>query len=1461
MRKLKYSHRWAKRIFASCLAALCLASSAPVAFAATSNPAITAIIMFLLDDDAPAPAPKSDAIGHWKLDETSGATATDASGNQQHGSVTGGSWVAGHLGGALHLNGVNDYLKLPYQTLNGRGDVTISLWFRTADAGDQTLLSGAERNNSNVSRIFLRSGNRISYYASDRSWERETWTVPAFADNAWHQLVIVRDDSFNRATLYLDGVSYGVKYPGVDLLKVEQNGLILAQEQGRVGGSFNAAESFTGDLDDIRFTARALSRDEVELAFENANWGHAESQIDRSSDDAEGSGNPNLTSTTLDLLQNAVGLRFNQVGIPVGATIEKAYVEFRSRSTLSAAITVPIHGELNTHPATFSNTDTIASRAHTSASVSWQPDSWSWREVYRTPDISPVVQEIVNQNGWQSGNSLALLFDQGAGGRRGAFSWDSEPQNAARLVVYYSGGTPDATPPSTPANVSATPLGGAVSLHWDKASDAESGVSHYELRRQTNGGPAQVIARIEASPFAPGFTDSNVAAGNSYHYTVTAVNNAGLPGAASSAVTASPLDESASGVYWALDDGAGSIASDSGSLGLDGTLVDNPTWDVNGRKAGALAFNGTTQQVLLPVNALDGARSASISLWFKTAVNSRQTLFSGASPQFYNALLLALLNNSSVYFRLNNDTLNWTIDPVDDNQWHHILINIDGDNNAVALYLDGLFQSSQRITVDAISLAGGSLVLAQELANASGSIQAGRGFNGLLDEVRIERTLAGWLDIQQQATLDGTPPTAPSGLAASSGDGAIVQLSWNAASDAETGICKYRIYRGASAGAETFLFETGNVTQAVDADAANGEHYSYRVSAENCVGLEGAKTASAEIDAGSDSAIGFTTISSAAWDDTAIRKVLRVFAYGGHASDAQIATWAAMPPKAAIAEILTFDKVNSKLSPPEDASSQHMDGLLALQNFWGGNSADNPMLWDRRAGYAPTSVSSSGSTYVSYENLQRVWSQAIVTRGGNPFLQKMAFYLTNYQISISQFKARTPLIRDYYDTILNALNTKTSIVDVIKTAAKHAAVAYAYDHDDNTFDNATLQFRGNDDFAREFFQLAFGIQGETEDPDYHEDVTIENNAMLLSGMKLDQQTGAWGSQSTGDRYIAPIDFSDHIDPNGNYVYNQSLHHADCLEILHQTICGATASAKIDALAPYAANHPESLDNMPLLIVNFFADDNLTAAKKTAIRAAWRESHFNLLQFLRDYAVSTAFHSADTYKYMSSFDRNLSLFNLITLNNEETFKGLTSGENTEDWLDYLNLNVFNPVHDVFGHQTGLEAINNPNVFKRNYDFEIERNTLQRTRRLYYLDETEIDATTWYKNWGAVIPASAGGAYVVADVADWLWKRLAGDGGKNFDILAKAQVYALLARGDDFGLVAFNDGIWQDRNHAFTSAELNAPGALKTLVATLGAETMKLADPDIKGARRTANSRVAEAVQFIAMLPYTFVVEGQ
>ncbi|MCP4430234.1 MAG: LamG domain-containing protein, partial [Gammaproteobacteria bacterium] len=142
-----------------------------------------------------------------------------------------------------------------------------------------------------------------------------------------------------------------------------------------------------------------------------------------------------------------VGMRFTNVAIPQGATINSAYIEFETDETDSGTANLVIYGEDNDTSNQFANNSgNISSRTPTSASVNWNPSAWnSVNELHQTPDIGSIIKEIVDRPGWSSGNNLVIMIGPGTGCtnsncQRTAESREGESAAAPLLVVNYSTG-------------------------------------------------------------------------------------------------------------------------------------------------------------------------------------------------------------------------------------------------------------------------------------------------------------------------------------------------------------------------------------------------------------------------------------------------------------------------------------------------------------------------------------------------------------------------------------------------------------------------------------------------------------------------------------------------------------------------------------------------------------------------------------------------------------------------------------------------------------------------------------------------------------------------------------------------------------------------------------------------------------------------------------------------------------
>jgi hypothetical protein len=200
------------------------------------------------------------------------------------------------------------------------------------------------------------------------------------------------------------------------------------------------------------------------------------------SDDAEeesSTGEIELNSSDLELVfdhnSQVVGIRFASVDVPQGATIVSAYVQFQVDETDSLAALLTIEGQAIDHALAFSSARwNISSRARTAAAVLWSPPPWNTEGAagpdQRTPDLSPIIQEIVGRPGWVSGNALALIVT--GDGVRVAESYNGDASSAPLLHLAYitgAGGEPtnqapmvDAGSDHTVALLQAAALDGTV---------------------------------------------------------------------------------------------------------------------------------------------------------------------------------------------------------------------------------------------------------------------------------------------------------------------------------------------------------------------------------------------------------------------------------------------------------------------------------------------------------------------------------------------------------------------------------------------------------------------------------------------------------------------------------------------------------------------------------------------------------------------------------------------------------------------------------------------------------------------------------------------------------------------------------------------------------------------------------------------------------------------------------------
>ena len=110
--------------------------------------------------------------------------------------------------------------------------------------------------------------------------------------------------------------------------------------------------------------------------------------------------------------QNYCGWRFQNVTIPQGATITSATLELRVYGSGTSSFNTNLEAQDADSTSAFSTSSyNISNRTATTASINWSMGSQSFTDgqVLTSPDISSVVQEVVDRSGWSSGSSLVVI--------------------------------------------------------------------------------------------------------------------------------------------------------------------------------------------------------------------------------------------------------------------------------------------------------------------------------------------------------------------------------------------------------------------------------------------------------------------------------------------------------------------------------------------------------------------------------------------------------------------------------------------------------------------------------------------------------------------------------------------------------------------------------------------------------------------------------------------------------------------------------------------------------------------------------------------------------------------------------------------------------------------------------------------------------------------------------------------
>jgi len=228
-----------------------------------------------------------------------------------------------------------------------------------------------------------------------------------------------------------------------------------------------------------------------------------------------------------------VGLRFTPVPIAKGAQVTKAYIELEMDEAKgnTQVVNVIIQGELIANAPAFTTTaKNITTRTTTKAQVKWTiPLNLAVDTKFQTPDITSIINEIMSQDGWASGNAIVITIrddkSNPSAGVRCVEAVEGEPTAAARLHLDILDPAATAPDPANGAVGVSTPLFG-----WTKGDGALLHNVYFGSTKDLT--EANLVAKNQ--PFAMYFHVPGIEPGLTYYWRVDEIDAAGK-------VTAGPV--------------------------------------------------------------------------------------------------------------------------------------------------------------------------------------------------------------------------------------------------------------------------------------------------------------------------------------------------------------------------------------------------------------------------------------------------------------------------------------------------------------------------------------------------------------------------------------------------------------------------------------------------------------------------------------------------------------------------------------------------------------------------------------------------------------------------------------------------------------------------------------------------------------------------------------------------------
>jgi hypothetical protein len=201
-------------------------------------------------------------VGCWQMEEGSGTQILDGTGNGNNGTLTGSpTWVPGHTGLALNLNGSSQYaIVTDNASLDITNNITLSAWIKPSKVGTQGVIkktlgsaagNGYELSLATTGYVFTRFGGAANRLDSVTPYPTD--------GNTWMHIAATYDGTNIR--MYINGIENSSRPYSLPIVANTTN---LG-----IGVDPTPQNYYQGVLDDLRIYNRPLSAAEIYLLYSN----------------------------------------------------------------------------------------------------------------------------------------------------------------------------------------------------------------------------------------------------------------------------------------------------------------------------------------------------------------------------------------------------------------------------------------------------------------------------------------------------------------------------------------------------------------------------------------------------------------------------------------------------------------------------------------------------------------------------------------------------------------------------------------------------------------------------------------------------------------------------------------------------------------------------------------------------------------------------------------------------------------------------------------------------------------------------------------------------------------------------------------------------------------------------------------------------------------------------------------